>query len=327
MTEEAAETKMSLHDIPVLEGTDTYAAWKLAVVNKLRIDGIAGISDGSEVEPYRSVPTDAVEPSRLTRAGSAPPTASESTTEKELTAEQKKEWRVWQRKEVKVQGIVSSTISEGIAYDTDELPSAKALWNHIEKRHRLDTPEEQANIMAALAMLRLTADCDANSMEAHVESFNKLMMRAKAAGIRFSGEQRVFVDCIEDAQSRTYSAHSRMPPRPTSDPVAGMSQLLWLMPSREEVKGYFCREHCCLVTEQLPALSHNGYVSLFPIRGSRPASEHGPREKTGCPLGTSMDGITEFDPGRRLSFDDEKTACLRGMESSCVHASCVHAAF
>jgi transposase InsO family protein len=186
MPEEAAETKMSLHDIPVLQGTDTYAAWKRAVVNKLRIDGIAGIIDGSEVEPYRLV-----EPSRLTRAGSAPPTALESETEKELTAEERKEWRAWQRKEVKVQGIISSTISEGIAYDAEDLPSAKAMWDHIAKRHRLDTPEEQANIMAALAMLRLAENSDPTTMEAHVESFNKLMMRAKTASIKFSEEERV----------------------------------------------------------------------------------------------------------------------------------------
>jgi hypothetical protein len=56
MPEEANDTKMSLHDIPVLQGTDTYAAWKRAVVNKLRIDGIAGIIDGSETEPYDRYP-------------------------------------------------------------------------------------------------------------------------------------------------------------------------------------------------------------------------------------------------------------------------------
>ena len=98
---------------------------------------------------------------------------------------------MWQRKEVKVQGIISSTISEGIAYDAEDLPSAKAMWDHIAKRHRLDTPEEQANIMAALAMLRLSENSDPNTMEAHVESFNKLMMRAKTASIKFSEEERV----------------------------------------------------------------------------------------------------------------------------------------
>ena len=164
-----------------------FAAWKQAVENQLLLAGCIGIVDGSDDEPYRR-DMDAV---RLIRAGSVPPTASESNSGMVLTAEQVLHWRGWQKRETKVQGVIRATVSDGILVDLLRMNAAKEMWDFIMDVHRLDTPEEQAQVRDALATIRLKEDPTAADMEKHMDKYNSLLLRASIAQLKIDEDERI----------------------------------------------------------------------------------------------------------------------------------------
>ena len=186
----AKTSKVSLSDIPVLKNNANYAAWRQAVENQLLLAGAIGIIDGSDKEPYREMPGQSVS-GRTARAGSAPPSAQESTTKGELTKDEKIEWSKWQKNEEKVQGVIRATVSKGILVDLLDMSSAKAMWDFIEEIHKQDTPEEQAAVRDALATLRLGENASADQMETHLEDFNVLLLRAIMAKLVITQDDRV----------------------------------------------------------------------------------------------------------------------------------------
>jgi hypothetical protein len=91
---------------------------------------------------------------RSAHAGSAPPTAKERIPDTDLTVEQLEEWRKWQKREEKVQGVIRTTVSDGIVIDNLDMNTDKQMWDYILATHQLDSPEEQAQVRDALATLR-----------------------------------------------------------------------------------------------------------------------------------------------------------------------------
>jgi hypothetical protein len=183
-------SKVSLSDIPVLKNNANYTAWRQAVEAQLLLAGAIGIIDGSDKEPYRGTPGQSVS-GRTERAGSARPSAPESTTKGELTKDEKLEWSKWQKNEEKVQGVIRATVSKGILVDLLDMSSAKAMWDFIEEIHKQDTPEEQAAVRDALATLRLGENASADQMETHLEDFNVLLLRAMTAKLAITQDDRV----------------------------------------------------------------------------------------------------------------------------------------
>jgi hypothetical protein len=104
------KSTISLSAIPKLRNNANFAAWKQAVENQLLLAGCIGIVDGSDIEPFRTARAMAA---RIC-AGSAPPTATERIPDTDLTVEQLDEWRKWQKREEKVQGMIRTTVSDGI---------------------------------------------------------------------------------------------------------------------------------------------------------------------------------------------------------------------
>ena len=171
----------------MLRNNANYAAWRQAVQNQLLLAGAHGIIDGSEKEPYRTTGS----ADRTVRAGSALPTAEESTTMAELKTAEKAEWYKWQKKEEKVQGVIRATVSKGILVDLLDIKSAKAMWDFIEEIHKQDSPEEHAAINNALANVALKDGATAQEMENHLEEFNILLLRAATAKLTITHSDRV----------------------------------------------------------------------------------------------------------------------------------------
>src|SRR4051812_7577426 len=179
---------ISLSAIPKLRNNANFAAWKQAVENQLLLAGCIGIVDGSDMEPFRTI---AAMAARSARAGSAPPTAEERIPETDLTVEQLEEWRKWQKREEKIQGVIRTTVSDGIVIDILDMNSAKQMWDYILATHQLDSPEEQAQVRDALATIRLKEDPSAEEMEIHLERFNSLLLRARTASLRIDEAERI----------------------------------------------------------------------------------------------------------------------------------------
>ncbi len=140
------------------------------------------------MEPFRTARAMAA---RSVRAGSAPPTATERIPDTDLTVEQLDEWRKWQKREEKVQGLIWTTVSDGIVIDILDMNSAKQMWDYILKTHQLDSPEEQAQVRDALATIRLKDDPSAEEMEIHLERFNSLLLRARTASLKIDEAERI----------------------------------------------------------------------------------------------------------------------------------------
>jgi hypothetical protein len=116
---------------------------------------------------------------RSVRAVSAPPTATVKIPDTDLTVEQLDEWRKWQKREEKVQGVIRTTVSDGIVIDLLDMKSAKQMWDHILATHQLDSPGKPAQVRDGLASIRLKEDPSAEEMEVHLERFNFLLRRAR----------------------------------------------------------------------------------------------------------------------------------------------------
>jgi hypothetical protein len=158
---------ISLSAIPKLRNNANFAAWKRAVENQLLLAGCIGTVDGSDMEPFRT-PTAMAAP--LARAGSASPAAEQRISDTDLTVERLEEWRKRQKRKGKVQGLIQTTVSDGILIGNLDKNSAKQMWDYILATHQLDSPEEQAQVRDALATIRLKEDPSTKEMEIHLES-------------------------------------------------------------------------------------------------------------------------------------------------------------
>jgi hypothetical protein len=105
--------------------------------------------------------------------------------------EQLEEWRKWQKREEKVQGVIRTTVSNGIVIDILDMNSAKQMGDYIQATHQLDSPEEQAQVGDALATIRLKEDPSAEEMEIHLERFKSLLLRARTASLKIDEAERV----------------------------------------------------------------------------------------------------------------------------------------
>jgi hypothetical protein len=148
----------------------------------------ASVVDGSDMEPFRTATAMAA---RSVRAGSAPPTATEKIPDTDLTVEQLDERRKWQKREEKVQGVIRTTVADGIVIDIVDMNSAKQMRDYILATHQLDSPEEQAQVRDALATIRLMDDPSAEEMETHLERFNSLPLRARTASLKIDEAERI----------------------------------------------------------------------------------------------------------------------------------------
>jgi hypothetical protein len=172
-----------------LRNNANFAAWKQAVGNQLLLAACIGIVDGSDMEP--SFRTARAMAARSVLAGSAPPTATERIPDTDFTVEQLDEWRKWQKREEKVQGVIRTTVSDGIVIDILDMNSAKQMGDYILAADQLDSPEEQAQVRDALASIRLKDDPSAEEMEIHLERFNSLLLRARTASLKIDEAERV----------------------------------------------------------------------------------------------------------------------------------------
>jgi transposase InsO family protein len=167
------------------------------------IFGGSGIIDGTESEPYRKEGL-----ARDRRAGSVPPSVIERTTTEELTDEQRKEWRLWKKSELKVRGILLATVSEGMSDDLEDLNTAKEIWDKLAKRHKQDTPEEKARIQTNLVTLRLPENPTVEEMETHLNEFNVLIRQARVAGLEYTEGMKVQQLLITLPQSMNVIHHA-----------------------------------------------------------------------------------------------------------------------
>jgi hypothetical protein len=116
-----------------------------------------------------------------------PPSAAESETNDELTADQRREWGAWQRREWKVQGVIRGTVGNGMLLDIVEMNSAKEMWDYIVDYHcRLDSLEGPSHIEDGLWTLRLKEDPSAEEMESHLEDFYSLLWQARIRNADFT---------------------------------------------------------------------------------------------------------------------------------------------
>ena len=115
-----------------------------------------------------------------------------------MTAEEKKEWEKWQKRESKAQGMLKASVSLAIKLDLDDLKSAGDMWAHCEHLHALNIVENQREVRRKLYSLDLQDDATSEEMAAHVELFSRLIMEAKLVGIGHTSHERaaMFVGTI-----------------------------------------------------------------------------------------------------------------------------------
>ncbi|GHJ90297.1 hypothetical protein NliqN6_6699 [Naganishia liquefaciens] len=149
------------------------------------LTGVKGIIDGSDVEPNRRI-----EVARTQRAGSVMPSGTEAEIHP-ISPEQEEAWKKWQRREDLAQGMLRGTVSDGILVDLLDLHSAKEMWDYALETNSLDDPESRAEIWNEFGRLRLQEEPTASQMEAHMEAFNAILLKASYAGLNVPETEHV----------------------------------------------------------------------------------------------------------------------------------------
>jgi hypothetical protein len=196
-------TSVTTTNIPKLtHHPSTYAGWRTAIEVALQLAD--SWNAGLDAEPNRArwinrAPgATGTVLARNTRAGPAMPEASKTTSGNAMTAEERKEWKKWQTRESKAQGMLKALVSLAIKLDLDDLKSAGDMWTHCEHPHALNIVEDQREVRRKLYSLDLQDDATSEEMAAHEELFSRLIMEAKLVGIGYTSHEReaMFVGTI-----------------------------------------------------------------------------------------------------------------------------------
>jgi hypothetical protein len=198
-------TSVTTTNIPKLtHDPSTYAGWRMAIEVALQLADSWNAALGLDAEPNRARWINRASGAtgtvlrKNTRAGSAMPAASETTSGNAMTADGRKEWEKWQTRESKPQGMLKASVSLAIKLDLDDLKSAGDMWTHCEHLHALNIIENQREVRKKLYSLDLQDDAMSEEMVAHVELFSRLIMEAKLVGIGYTSHERaaMFVGTI-----------------------------------------------------------------------------------------------------------------------------------
>ena len=182
----------------------TYAGWRAAIEVALQLADCWNAALGLDREPNRArwinrAPgATGTVTARNARAGSAMPEVSETVSGNAMTAEEKKEWEKWQKRESKAQGMLKASVSLAIKLDLDDLKTAADMWAYCEHLHALNIVENQREVRRKLYSLDLDDDATSEEMAAHVELFSRLIMDARLVGIQHTSHERasMFVGTI-----------------------------------------------------------------------------------------------------------------------------------
>jgi len=200
-----SNTTVTTTDIPKLtHDPSTYAGWRAAIEVALQLADCWNAALGLDREPNRARWIDRAPgatgtvTARNARAGSAMPEVSETVSGNAMTAEEKKEWEKWQKRESKAQGMLKASVSLAIKLDLDDLKSAADMWAYCEHLHALNIVENQREVRRKLYSLDLDDDATSEEMAAHVELFSRLIMDARLVGIQHTSHERasMFVGTI-----------------------------------------------------------------------------------------------------------------------------------
>ncbi|TYJ52530.1 hypothetical protein B9479_006854 [Cryptococcus floricola] len=168
-----------LSRIPKLTSLRDVRAWKEATNAYFRTKGLSSIIDGTEKEPSTASSDDAAETQRTTRAGSVMPEFSGSTTAKQAS---KDEWKEWCKREEMAQGVILQTITDDLYQDCQELHTAAEMWTYLTELFSLHSEETSELTRIAerdLRAMRLRGQPTADEMIDHVTKFNKTWADAK----------------------------------------------------------------------------------------------------------------------------------------------------
>ena len=188
--------------IPILRSNDSYTAWKNGIETYLIAIGCQGIVDGTDTEPLEATGATRTAVARTTRAGSVQPATN--TGEEIRTA-----WEKWSKRELRVQGVIRSTVSKGLLVDLLDMHSARDMWNFLAETHPTNTPEARASLRRDMANLFLR-DLTPRGMERHLERFNELVLRFHDAGEKLTSEERSqrFIDTFPEPLSAIRTMYS-----------------------------------------------------------------------------------------------------------------------